>query len=153
MGWGTGVQSQVESYQRLKKMILDTALLNTQLCKVVSRVKWSNPRKGVASSPSTRYSSYWKGTFDNKGNEGVQFDMCRCSCRNRTLGTKITRNARGTKNKQNRRCSQRKCLVSCMGRTLEGNIITCIVSAAHATCRWQAGGMTTRICVGVWDII
>ena len=30
----TGVQSQVESYQRLKKMVLDAALLNTQHYKV-----------------------------------------------------------------------------------------------------------------------
>ena len=31
---GTGVQSQVESYQRLKKILLDAALLNTQHYKV-----------------------------------------------------------------------------------------------------------------------
>ena len=30
MAQETGVQSQVESYQRLKKMVLDTSLLNTQ---------------------------------------------------------------------------------------------------------------------------
>ena len=30
----TGVQSQVASYQRLKKMVLDAALLNTQSYKV-----------------------------------------------------------------------------------------------------------------------
>ena len=30
----TGVQSEVESYQRLKNMLLDTALLNTQHYKV-----------------------------------------------------------------------------------------------------------------------
>ena len=30
----TGVQSQVESYQRLKKMVFDAALLNTQHYKV-----------------------------------------------------------------------------------------------------------------------
>ena len=30
----TGVQFQVESYQRLKKMVLDAALLNTQRYKV-----------------------------------------------------------------------------------------------------------------------
>ena len=34
MGRETGVQSQVESYQRLKKMVLDTTLLNTQHYKV-----------------------------------------------------------------------------------------------------------------------
>ena len=30
----TGIQFQIESYQRLKKMVLDVALLNTQHCKV-----------------------------------------------------------------------------------------------------------------------
>ena len=30
----TGVQSQVEPYQRLKKIVFDAALLNTQLYKV-----------------------------------------------------------------------------------------------------------------------
>ena len=34
------------------KMVLDTALLNTQHCKV--RIKWSNPGKGVASSHTHR---------------------------------------------------------------------------------------------------
>ena len=29
----------------------------------VSRVKWSNPGKGVAPSPTSRCSSYWKGTL------------------------------------------------------------------------------------------
>ena len=29
----------------------------------VSRVKWSNPGKGVAPSPTPRCSSYWKGAF------------------------------------------------------------------------------------------
>ena len=33
-GRETGVKSQVESYQRLKKIVLDTALLNTQHYKV-----------------------------------------------------------------------------------------------------------------------
>ena len=28
-----------------------------------SRVKWSNPGKGVVSSPSPQYSSYWKGSL------------------------------------------------------------------------------------------
>ena len=27
----------------------------------ISRVKWSNPRKGVEPSPTSRRSSYWKG--------------------------------------------------------------------------------------------
>ena len=32
------------------KMVLDTSLLSTQQYKVLSRVKWSNPGKGVAPS-------------------------------------------------------------------------------------------------------
>ena len=54
----TSVQSRVESYQRLKKMALDAALLNTQHYKV--RVKWSNPGNGVAPFHTPWCSSYWK---------------------------------------------------------------------------------------------
>ena len=35
----TVVQSQVESYQKLKKMVLDASLLNTQQYKVVIKGK------------------------------------------------------------------------------------------------------------------
>ena len=37
------------------KMVLDTFLLNI---KYVSRVKWSNPEKGVPPSPTSWWSSY-----------------------------------------------------------------------------------------------
>ena len=57
----TRVQSQVESYQRLKKMVLDTTLLTTQHYKVRIKCKWSNLRKGVAPFLTHRCSSYWKG--------------------------------------------------------------------------------------------
>ena len=40
-------------------MLLDASLLNTQQYKV----KWSNPGKGEAPSPTTRCSSFWKGSF------------------------------------------------------------------------------------------
>ena len=45
----TGVQSQVESYQRLKKMVLDTTLLNTQHYKVriKGKVEQSRERSGA----------------------------------------------------------------------------------------------------------
>ena len=43
---------------KTQKMVLDAALPNTQDYKV--RVKWSNPEKGVASSPTPQCSSYWK---------------------------------------------------------------------------------------------
>ena len=69
MVWETGVQSQVKSYQRIKKMVLDAALLNTQQYKVRIKDKveqsrkWSSTplhisvvaiEKGAFGSPSTK---------------------------------------------------------------------------------------------------
>ena len=45
------------------KMVLDTSLLNTQQYKVCIRVKWRNPRKGVAPSPTPQCISYGKGSL------------------------------------------------------------------------------------------
>ena len=63
-----GFQSRVESYQRLRKWYLIPSSLTLISIKYVSRVKWSNPGKGVASSPTPRCISYRKGsllvTFD-----------------------------------------------------------------------------------------
>ena len=63
MDWETGVQCQVESYQRLKKWYLIPPCLTLRIKRHVSRVKWSNPGKGVAPSPKPRCSSYWNGSF------------------------------------------------------------------------------------------
>ena len=41
----TGVQSQVELYQRLKKMVLDSSLLNTQHYKVQIKGKVEQSRE------------------------------------------------------------------------------------------------------------
>ena len=64
----TGVQSQVESYQRLKKWYLMLPWLALSIIRYGSRVNWSNPGKGVAPSLTPQCSSYWKGslwfTFD-----------------------------------------------------------------------------------------
>ena len=54
----TGVQSQVVSYQRLKKWYLIPPCLTLSNIRYVSRVKWSNPGKGEAPSPTPRCSSY-----------------------------------------------------------------------------------------------
>ena len=54
----TKVQSQVKSYQRLKKIILDNSLLNTQHYKVWIKGKWRNPGKGGELFPTPWYSSY-----------------------------------------------------------------------------------------------
>ena len=59
----TRVQSQVESYQRLKKRYLIPPCLTLSIIRYVSRVKWNNPGKRVASSPTPRCSSYWKGSL------------------------------------------------------------------------------------------
>ena len=48
----TWVQSQVESYQRLKKWYLMPPCLTLSIVRYGSRVKWSNPGKGVAPSPT-----------------------------------------------------------------------------------------------------
>ena len=57
----TRLQSQVESYQRLqKKWYLMPPCLTLSIIRYVSRVKWSNPGKIVAPSPTSQCSSYWK---------------------------------------------------------------------------------------------
>ena len=52
------VQSLVETYQRLKKWYLMPPCLTLSNIRYVSRVKWSNPGKGVAHSPTPWCSSY-----------------------------------------------------------------------------------------------
>ncbi len=59
----TGVQSQVESYQRLKQWYLITPCLILSNIRYVSRVKWSNPGKGVVPFPTPWFSSYQKVSF------------------------------------------------------------------------------------------
>ena len=56
----TGVQSQIESYQRLKKWYLMEPCLTLSIIRYRSRVKRSYPRKEVAPFPTPRCSSYWK---------------------------------------------------------------------------------------------
>ena len=72
MSRDTGVQSQVESYQRLKKWYLIPSCLTLRIIRYVSRVKWSNPGKGVAPFLTPRCSSYWKGSFRVTLNYGHQ---------------------------------------------------------------------------------
>ena len=45
------------------KMVLDTSLLILSNIRYVSRLKWSNPGKGVVPSPTSQCSSYWKGSL------------------------------------------------------------------------------------------
>ena len=59
----TWVQSQVASYQRLLKWYLILPYLTLSNIRYVSRVKSSNPRKGVVPSPTPWRISYWKGSL------------------------------------------------------------------------------------------
>ena len=59
----TWVQSQVQSYQRLKKWYLILPCLTLSSISYWSRIKWSNPKKGVAPSPTLWCSSYRKGSL------------------------------------------------------------------------------------------
>ena len=63
IGPGDLLQSQVESYKRLKKMVLDATLLNTQHYKIRIKVKLSNPGNGVAPSPTLGVVAIEKGAF------------------------------------------------------------------------------------------
>ena len=64
----TWVQSQVESFQKLKKWYLMPPCLTFSIIRYRSRVKWVNPGKEVAHSPTPWDSRYRKGslrfTFD-----------------------------------------------------------------------------------------
>ena len=59
----TWVKSQVASYQRLKKWYLVPPCLTLSNIRYISRVKWINPGKGVAPSPTPQCSNYWKGSL------------------------------------------------------------------------------------------
>ena len=54
------VQSQVKSYQRLKKWYLISPCLTLSIVRYISRIKWSNLRKGVVPFPTPQCSNYWK---------------------------------------------------------------------------------------------
>ena len=60
MAWKTWVQCWVESYQKLKKWYLMPPCLTLSIIRYGSRVKWSNPGKGVVPSPTPWCSSYQK---------------------------------------------------------------------------------------------
>ena len=63
MAWETLVQSQVESHQKLKKIMLDASLLNTQHYKsrIMGKMEQSRERNSASSTPWC--SSYRKGSL------------------------------------------------------------------------------------------
>ena len=58
MAQETRVQSQVESYQKLKKWYLIPPCLTLSIVRYMPKVKWSNPGKRVVPSPTPQCSSY-----------------------------------------------------------------------------------------------
>ncbi len=63
MALETGIQSQVESYQRFKKWYLIPPCLTLSIIRYVSRVMWGNPGKGVALSLHLGVVAIEKGAF------------------------------------------------------------------------------------------
>ena len=49
--------------KEFKKWWLIPLCLTLRIIKYVSRLRWSNPGKGVAPSPTPRWGSYWKGSL------------------------------------------------------------------------------------------
>ena len=70
--WETWVHSLVKSYQRLKKWYLMPPCFTLNIIRYGSRVKWSNPGKRVAPSPTTWCSSYQKGSLQVTLDSGHQ---------------------------------------------------------------------------------
>ena len=59
----TRVQFQAESHQRLQKRYLMPSYLTLSFLRYRSRVKLSNPAKGVVPSSTPWCSNYWKGSL------------------------------------------------------------------------------------------
>ena len=56
-----------------KKWYLIPPCLTLSIIRYVSRVKWSNPGKGVAPSPTPRCGGYWKGAFGSPSTKFANF--------------------------------------------------------------------------------
>ena len=73
MVWETGVQSQVESYQRLKKMVLYATLLNTQQYKVRIKGKVDQSRKRSCTPLHLGVVAIEKGAFGSPSSKVTNF--------------------------------------------------------------------------------
>ena len=71
----TGIQSQVQSYQRLKKWFLIPPCLTLSIIRYGSRIKWRNPGNGTAPSTTPRCYSYWKGKFGSSSTKAANFTL------------------------------------------------------------------------------
>ena len=76
----TWVQSQVASYQRLKKWYLIPPCLTPSIIRYVSRVTWVNPGKGVAPFSTPWWSSLGKGSLRVTLDYGHQLYLLMINC-------------------------------------------------------------------------
>ena len=67
----SGVQSPVELYQTLKTWYLMSPCLTYIIIRYGSRVKWSNPEKGVSTSPTAWCGNYLKWSLLSPSNSVV----------------------------------------------------------------------------------
>ena len=63
-GPGDRVSIPGQVISKTQKMVLDASLLNTQVLRYGSRVKWSNPGKGEVPSSSPRWKGNLRSAFD-----------------------------------------------------------------------------------------
>ena len=75
MIWETWVQPQVVSYQRLQKLYLISPCLTLSNIRYVSRVKWSNPGKGLAPLLRLGVVSIEKGSFRSPSTRVAKFTL------------------------------------------------------------------------------
>ena len=73
MGRETGVQSQVESYQRLKKRYLMPPCLTLSIIRYASKVKWSNPGNGLHPPLHLSVVAIERGVFGSPSNAVANF--------------------------------------------------------------------------------
>ena len=69
----TRVQSQFESYQRLKKLYLILLCLALCIIRCGSRVKWRNPGNGVTPSPHLGVVAIEKGALGSPSTKVANF--------------------------------------------------------------------------------
>ena len=58
---------------KTQKILLDASLLNTSIIRYGSRVKWSNPGKGVAPSLHIGVVAIEKGAFESPSTKVIKF--------------------------------------------------------------------------------
>ena len=61
--WRTIPGQVISKTKKKKKYLIPPPCLTFSVIRYVSRVKWSNPGKGVAPFPTPWCSSYWKGSL------------------------------------------------------------------------------------------